>query len=269
MSGNSLSSAVMNPVIRFLKYQDKRLTGLSMRAMKWLGYAKHPIHPKHLFDDQRNRFLASLVKPGMVFLDIGSGSGSECLNALKSGASQVYGVEYNKSSIILSHERLADYKGQYEIFDLNLELASIPLPDHSVDLISFSNVLEHLNNRQAILTELRRILKADGQMYISIPNTNTPWKLFQRKFGVDSRDDEDHKVEYSVESLNEELANAGLKVTGDLHPIVPSLPVNGLIAMSAVISPRLYRYFQHWKHKFVEKHPKHSVGWYFLTRGIN
>ncbi|OIN85856.1 MAG: hypothetical protein AUJ12_07930 [Alphaproteobacteria bacterium CG1_02_46_17] len=269
MPRNSVTTYFMRPLIKLLKYQDKRLTGLSMRAMKWLGHSKHPIHPKHLFDDQRNQFLASLVRPGMVFLDIGSGSGSECLNALKSGASQVYGVEYNKSSIILSHERLADYKGQYDIFDLNLELASIPLPDHSVDLISFSNVLEHLNNRQTILTELRRILKADGQMYISIPNTNTPWKMFQRKFGVDSRDDDDHKIEYSVETLNEELASAGLKVTGELYPIVPSLPVNGLIALSAVISPRLYRYFQRWKHRFVEKRPEHSVGWYFLTENAS
>ena len=139
---------VMRPLIRLLKYQDKCLTGLAMRAMKWLGHAKHPIHPKHLFDDNRNVFLASLVEPDSVFLDIGSGSGSECLNALKKGARMVYGVEYNKSSIILSHERLVEYKGKYEIFDLNLETAHIPLPDASVDMISFSNVLEHLHNRQ-------------------------------------------------------------------------------------------------------------------------
>ena len=262
------STPVMRPLIKFLKYQDKRLTGLAMRAMKWQGRAKHPIHPKHLFDGQRNLFLHSLIKPGTVFLDIGSGSGSECLMALKKGAAKAYGVEYNKSSILLSHERLAEYKGQYEIFDLNLEATNIPLPDGSVDFISFSNVLEHLHKRREVLTELRRILKADGQMYISIPNTDTPWKKFQRRHGVDSRDDEDHKIEYSVETLQAEMQAAGFKIEGKLHPIVPSLPVNGVIAMTAVASPKVYRYLQKWKHGFTEKHPEHSIGWYFIVKPL-
>lgn len=254
--------------IKGLKYQDKRLTGLAMRLMKWFGRAPHPIHPKHLYDDNRNQFLTTLMQQGAVFLDIGSGSGSECLNALKKGASKAYGAEYNKSSIIVAHGRLADYKGQYDIFDLNLEDAKIPLADASVDLISFSNVLEHLHNRQGVLAELRRMLKPDGQMYISIPNTNTPWKIFQRAHHVDSRDDDDHKIEYSVESLTAEMTQAGLKIVTELHPIVPSLPINGIIALTAPFSPRLYRYLQQWKHHFTQKHPQHSVGWYFLVKPL-
>lgn len=264
----ALSTGVMRPFIKLMKYQDKRLTGLAMRAMKWQGRAKHPIHPKHLYDDQRNLFLHSLIQPGMAFLDIGSGSGSECLVALKKGAGSAYGVEYNKSSILLSHERLAEYKGKYEIFDLNLENAHIPLPDSSIDLISFSNVLEHLHKRQEVLKELRRILRPEGQMYISIPNTDTPWKKLQRLHGVDSRDDEDHKIEYSVETLHEEMSAAGFKIEGVLNPIVPSLPVNGVIAITAVFSPKAYQHLQKWKHNFTKKHPRHSIGWYFLVKPV-
>lgn len=263
------SALLFRPLIKGLKYQDKCLTGLSMRAMVWTGRSKRPIHPKHLYDDNRNVFLAGLMRQGTVFLDIGSGSGSECLNALKAGADTAYGVEYNKDSILLSHERLAEYQGKYQIFDLNLETAQIPLPDHSVDLISFSNVLEHLHNRTAILTELRRLLKPDGKMYISIPNTNTPWKIFQRTHGVDSRDDDDHKIEYSVETLGQEMKAAGLQIVTELYPIVPSLPVNGLITLSAIISPRLYQRLQGWKHNFTQKQPKHSIGWYFLVKPID
>lgn len=262
------SAIIIAPFIKFLKFQDKALTSIAMRGMKWRGHAKYPIHPKHLFDDNRNQFLSSLMRSDITFLDIGSGSGSECLNALKQGARMAYGVEYNKQSIQLSHERLKEFQGKYQIFDVNLEDAKIPLEDNSVDLISFSNVLEHLHNRQGVLSELRRILKADGQMYISIPNTDTPWKKFQRAYGVDSRDDDDHKIEYSVESLNAEMAAAGLKIVTDLHPIVPSLPVNGAIAVTAILSPKPYRRLQQWKHHFTQTHPQHSIGWYFLVKPV-
>lgn len=254
--------------IKFLKFQDKRLTGLAMRAMVWVRHSTRPIHPKHLFDDKRNIFLSSMMKPNITFLDVGSGSGSECLNALKSGADMVYGVEYNTQSVQLSHERLISYKGKYQIFSIDLEDAKIPIENTSVDLISFSNVLEHLHNRQGVLTELRRILKPDGKMYISIPNTNTPWKMMQRKYGVDSRDDEDHKIEYSPETLQQEMKMAGLKIVTQLHPIVPSLPINGLISLTAVFSPQLYRFLQNWKHGFVQKYPKHSIGWYFMVEPL-
>ncbi len=255
-------------LIKFLKFQDQRLTGLAMRAMVWVGRSSRPIHPKHLFDNQRNVFLSSLMKPHMNFLDVGSGSGSECLNALKSGADMVYGVEYNAQSVALSHERLVSYQKKYKIFNINLEEACIPIETASVDLISFSNVLEHLHNRQGVLAELCRILKPDGLMYISIPNTNTPWKIMQRKYGVDSRDDDDHKIEYSVETLQQEMEMAGLKIASPLYPIVPSLPLNGIIALTAVISPRLYRFLQNWKHQFAQKHPEHSIGWYFTVKSV-
>jgi SAM-dependent methyltransferase len=254
--------------IRFLKFQDKRLTGMAMRAMVWMRHSTRPIHPKHLFDDKRNLFLSSIMKPNIIFLDVGSGSGSECLNALNLGADMVYGVEYNSKSVELSNERLAPYKGKYQIFSIDLEEAKIPLENASVDLISFSNVLEHLHNRQGVLMELCRILKPDGKMYISIPNTNTPWKMMQRKYGVDSRDDEDHKIEYSPETLQQEMKMAGLEIVSQLYPIVPSLPINGLIALTAVLSPRFYRFLQNWKHDFAQKHPKHSIGWYFMVEPL-
>jgi SAM-dependent methyltransferase len=202
-------NALLKPIVRALKWQDKKLTSISMRAMQWTGRSDKPIHPKHLYDDGRNAHLQDLFKSGHIFLDVGSGSGSDCLAALQKGASYAYGIERISSSIEISKNRLREFKGKFEIFDLNLEDAKIPLPDASVDLINFSNVLEHIVNRVPLLQELQRILKPDGVMHISIPNADTPWKKLQRKVGLDSRDDTDHKIEYTKEGLNKKWRMRG------------------------------------------------------------
>ncbi len=257
---------LIKTLIRFLKWQDKKLTSLSMRAMKWTGRSDRAIHPKHLYDDNRNASLHKLFFHGMVFLDIGSGSGSDLLYALEKGASHVYGAEKDQNAIAISHDRMKDYAGKYTIFECDLEKAKIDIPDNSVDIINFSNVLEHLHNREGILAELQRVLKPDGRLYISIPNTNTPWKKWQRAHGIDSRDDEDHKIEYSEETLQEELEAASLMIATPLHPLVPSLPIHGPLSLTAVISPKLYKASQNWKIRYAKENPEHSVGWHFLAQ---
>lgn len=79
-------------------------------------------------------------------------------------------------------------------------------------------------------------------------------------------DDPDHKIEYSRETLHDELSAADLKISSDLMPIIPSFPWNGLIAMSAVVSPSLYRRLQIAKRKYVIAHPEESIGWVFTVQ---
>ena len=80
---------------------------------------------------------------------------------------------------------------------------------------------------------------------------------------MDSRDDSDHKIEYSRESIEQEIKGAGLSIDSDLYPIIPSFPWNGLIAFSAVLSPALYRSLQQWKYNYAKQHPDSSIGWTF------
>ena len=250
--------------VRLIKWQDKKLTSLAMRLMKWTGRSNFPIHPKHLYDENRNLILRNMVKEGGVFLDIGSGAGTECLFASQNGATEVYGIELNPDLVRLSREKLRDSPVTSSILQTDLESAIIPLPDESVHLINFTNVLEHINNREGLLRELGRILHPRGFIYISIPNKNTPWKRLQRYAGVDSRDDEDHKIEYDEASLYAELSKAELALFGALNPVVPSLPLNGIFALTAPFCPKLYKRLQNWKVNFVRRKPQHTIGWSFL-----
>ena len=68
--------------------------------------------------------------------------------------------------IRICNERLHAEASNFEIIQSDLEIAEIKISDDSVDVINFSNVLEHLNNRVCVLKELRRILKPNGLIYI-------------------------------------------------------------------------------------------------------
>ncbi|WP_339136378.1 MAG: class I SAM-dependent methyltransferase [Candidatus Electrothrix sp. GW3-4] len=250
----------------FLKHQDYMLGLWVCKAMQWRGFSSHPIHPKHLFDVQRSEFLHGLFQPRIRFLDLGAGVGTDCLLAADKGAIFSVGLEGNWRSIQTGVERAKKKKSTAEFLQINLEQGLLPFADESFDLINFSNVLEHLHNRAGILSELKRVKKKDGLGVISVPNANTSWKKKLKAAGLDPRDDPDHKIEYSQKSLAEELHAAGLSICSELMPIIPSFPWNGLIAMSAALSPVLYKRLQQAKREYVLAHPDESIGWVFTVK---
>ncbi len=250
----------------FIKQQDYSLGVWSCHAMKLRGYSPRPIHPKHLFDEQRSDYLHGLFCPGLSFLDLGSGVGTDCLLAAEKGAALSVGVEGSRESILTAVNRAKQAEQSVFFLPIDLEQGELPFKDHCFDLVNFSNVLEHLNNRKGILSELKRVKKKDSLAVLSVPNSETTWKKKLERAGLDSRDDPDHKIEYSRESLLEELQAADLQLCSELMPIIPSFPWNGLIAMSAFFSPALYKRLQEKKRTFVQKNPDESIGWVFTVK---
>ena len=249
-----------------MRFQDAFLEDLSCKGMRWRGYSPYPIHPKHLFDETRSEENGKYLRSGISFLDLGSGSGTECIAAAAAGAVRVIGLEYNEASLTLARSRVPDSLSGIEFIKHDLEIVPFLLEDASFDLVHFTNVLEHLHNRSGVLSEVKRLLKPDGFSVISIPNTGTKWKKMLRSVGLDSRDDRDHKIEYTPDSLEKELSAAGLERFTELAPIIPSLPINGIVAFSAIFSRRIYRRLQQWKRDWVSKHPEESIGWVFQVR---
>jgi SAM-dependent methyltransferase len=54
-------------------------------------------------------------------------------------------------------------------FVLDITKEKIPLPDNSQDAVFMFNILEHLNAHDTVLAEVRRLLKAGGKLYGTIP----------------------------------------------------------------------------------------------------
>ncbi|MBI4432245.1 MAG: methyltransferase domain-containing protein [Candidatus Omnitrophica bacterium] len=127
------------------------------------------VDPDYLEQERGRRAQAGIVlkriaryKRGGRILDIGCGPGFFLDEAKKKGW-DVAGVDL--SAWAKSYNR--DNFG-IEVFQGSLEEAHFP--DRSFDVVVMMDVIEHLDDPKAILTEIRRILKNDGVLYVSTPD---------------------------------------------------------------------------------------------------
>jgi ubiquinone/menaquinone biosynthesis C-methylase UbiE len=119
------------------------------------------IYHEHL---HRYLFAAQCVR-GLAVLDIacGEGYGSALLAA---GAASVVGVD-------VSAETIAHAKRKYRLANLrflNGECRSIPLKAQSVDVVVSFETIEHLEEHEVFMRDIRRVLKPGGRLIISSPD---------------------------------------------------------------------------------------------------
>jgi len=90
---------------------------------------------------------------------------------------------------------------------------TLDFPDDRFDSILLDNVLEHLDNPEKLLAEIRRVLMPGGRFLIGVPGIK----------GYES--DPDHKIYYHQELLISTLEHAGFSSEKIFHtPItIPSL----------------------------------------------
>jgi ubiquinone/menaquinone biosynthesis C-methylase UbiE len=95
------------------------------------------------------------------YLDIGSGTG-ELIQLVKDRFNvNSYAADYTKSLIKIPSQEV-------DVADLND--CSLPYDDNFFDAITFTEVIEHLENHRKILEEINRVLKPGGCLVITTPN---------------------------------------------------------------------------------------------------
>jgi len=57
----------------------------------------------------------------------------------------------------------------YPNIDFIADVCDLPFQDGTIDMIIFKNVLEHVKNPSKALSEINRVLKKDGILYVKIP----------------------------------------------------------------------------------------------------
>src|SRR5216683_5521995 len=119
-----------------------------------------PLEPGHRY------FLADPLAPrGGELLDIGSGTGN-FLAAARDAGYRVTGIELDRNAARFAKERL----GLQKVFPLTISEFAEQHADEKFDVVTFFEVLEHQAAPVEFLQKLRRVLKPQGTIALSVPN---------------------------------------------------------------------------------------------------
>lgn len=124
-------------------------------------------HPSWVIRMVQQRRIAAIlrlldVQPGDSLLDVGCGEGylfsrtPECVRCV--------GVDLSPTALKIAAQR--NSRPEWVM----AEGECIPLPSASFDKICCSEMIEHVINPDAVLRELRRLLKPSGRLVITVPN---------------------------------------------------------------------------------------------------
>jgi len=121
----------------------------------------------HFWHTNKRALIFNIVKnlklsSGKV-LDLGAGTG-KILTEFKNRGWQVYGVDKEQASITFCQKRNLSIKK----FDLDKN-KKLPFKKNSLDLVLCLDLLEHLENEQRLIKEVKRVLKKDALLIITVP----------------------------------------------------------------------------------------------------
>lgn len=104
-------------------------------------------------------------------LDIGCHAGLFTKKILdNSKIQQIYGIDISRSAISLAQKRIKN--GKFFVADAR----SLPFKDDFFDYVFCIEMLEHVQNPQKVIREIKRVLKNNGQGTILVPTDNLMFK---------------------------------------------------------------------------------------------
>ena len=144
-----------------------------------LGYpeelARVPDAAVESFAGVANPFSLGRLSPGERALDLGSGAGTDSLVA-----AQMVGPEGHVTGIDMTPEMLAKARAAAaELGAANVELVEgeverLPFPDESFDVVISNGVIDLVPDKDAVFSELQRVLRPGGRIQIADVTIQNP-----------------------------------------------------------------------------------------------
>lgn len=157
----------------------------------------------------RSRFLADRVRAGERVLDVGCAEGRFTAQLAQAGA-DVVGID-------VAAEPLRRVRARHPELDVRLVPDEGPwdLEDASFDVVWAGEVLEHVLDTAAWLSEVRRVLRSGGSLLVSTPAhgplTLARLALSKRAFAAHFDPRGDHVRFYSRDTLTQLIGEFGFQ----------------------------------------------------------
>lgn len=160
--------------------------------------------------EDRKELFIRLVGTGRKVLEVGCRAGN--LTQHFAPGNEVVGVDIDRAALKLFEERLGA-KGHW----IDVDEEPLPFADKSFDVVVFSEVMEHVRFPQKALAEIRRVLKLDGRLIGSVPNSFRLRNRLRFLVGNQYESDPSHLRQYSFSILRRELESQFRDV--EIHPV--------------------------------------------------
>jgi SAM-dependent methyltransferase len=184
-----LKSLTNNELLYYINLNG--FEGESMALRNFVGRMLSPAYGDHIRETvQKPVVLGLLEKRGKV-LDAGCGSG---LYTREVKAEQCIAFDY-------SLEHLNSLLPGSQARPVNGDLQKLPFKKRSFDSVLCLEVLEHLKDDRQALKEIKRVLKAGGELLLSVPLLPAPIK-----------DSEHVREGYTPQGVKRMLEKEGFKV---------------------------------------------------------
>jgi len=112
----------------------------------------------------RYRFIDSLHK-GATVLDLGCGDG-RIQKSIKQYRPDLKFISVDKYDF----SKEASFE---TFFEVDISEEALPIADNSVDAVFCAHVLDHIMFYDLVLSEIKRVLKPNGSLYIEVPSTRS------------------------------------------------------------------------------------------------
>lgn len=161
------------------------------------------VHVKHRLMRYHD-FFVDRIRKGERVLDIGCGYGAVAHSIAERSGADVVGIDLDPANVaaarqMFPHPRLTFVQGE----------APRDLPDDRFDVVVASNVLEHVERRVEFLREVQARVGA-SRWLVRVPMFNRDWHpALRRELGLFPYCDPTHFTEYTGESFESEMAEAG------------------------------------------------------------
>jgi cyclopropane fatty-acyl-phospholipid synthase-like methyltransferase len=202
------------------------LLRLDNQIYDWLGTLSKMLeagpHPKHDLTRYHDFFLNQL-SPGDRVLDVGCGKGELLVDMAHKTRARAVGIELNAQNAKLAKEAAVASGQQVNVIHADIWHTTL---NETFDVVTLSNVLEHLTQRPALLKHIAEVFQPK-RLLIRVPMFDRDWLVaYKKHMGVECRLDTTHEIEYTLELFQREVQQAGLEISqhyvqwGELYAVL-------------------------------------------------